>query len=95
LRGASIGTRRPDLACRAHVRGVLHGGGVEVRGVLAGNPELAQSGIASGPDGNIWFTWFGAGNIGRMTTSGQLTEFVVAAGAARSGISTVLTEIYG
>jgi virginiamycin B lyase len=32
-------------------------------------------GIAAGPDGNLWFTETGASKIGRMTTSGIVTEF--------------------
>jgi sugar lactone lactonase YvrE len=33
------------------------------------------SGIAFGPDGALWFTETKAGKVGRMTTSGRLTEF--------------------
>src|SRR5258708_6158980 len=34
--------------------------------------------IAVGPDGVLWFTGAGAARIGRMTTSGHLTEFLLA-----------------
>src|SRR5438445_611851 len=38
--------------------------------------EVVQpQGIATGPDGNVWFTEAGAGRIGRMTPAGALTEF--------------------
>ncbi len=38
--------------------------------------EIVQpEGITTGPDGNLWFTESGAGRIGRMTSSGTLTEF--------------------
>jgi streptogramin lyase len=33
--------------------------------------------IAAGPDGNVWFTLLEAGEIGRITPSGQITEFAV------------------
>lgn len=31
--------------------------------------------IAPGPDGNLWFTEFNTGKIGRITTAGAITEF--------------------
>jgi hypothetical protein len=34
-------------------------------------------GIAAGPDGALWFTEYGANNIGRITTSGEITEYPV------------------
>src|SRR5258708_19154237 len=37
----------------------------------------APIGIASGPDGNLWFTEAGANNIGRITTGGAFTEFPI------------------
>jgi streptogramin lyase len=44
--------------------------------------------IVVGPDGNLWFTEFGGGQIGRLTTSGQLTEFrLPRAGSAPTGIT--------
>ena len=43
-------------------------------------------GIAAGPDGNIWFTEDGAARIGRITTSGVITEFSLAAGVCPYGI---------
>lgn len=36
-----------------------------------------QSRIIPGPDGNLWFTELNGNKIGRMTTSGTLTEFTV------------------
>ena len=32
-------------------------------------------GIVAGPDGNLWFAEFNAARIGRMTTTGELTEY--------------------
>jgi hypothetical protein len=39
-------------------------------------------GIASGPDGNIWFTESSVNRIGRMTTSGELAEFSIPRGGS-------------
>jgi streptogramin lyase len=36
---------------------------------------VEPQGIATGPDGNLWFAESGADRIGRMTPSGVLTEF--------------------
>src|SRR6516164_4506681 len=45
--------------------------------------------ITSGPDGSLWFTLGETGQIGRITTSGTITEFSVSTGhgspAASSG----------
>src|SRR6266508_1365537 len=43
-------------------------------------PLTAGSGpieIASGPDGNLWFTELDGNRIGRITTAGLITEFPV------------------
>ncbi len=37
----------------------------------------ASFGITAGPDGNLWFTATGAGQIGRITTTGLVTLFPV------------------
>jgi streptogramin lyase len=38
------------------------------------------SGITSGPDGNLWFTEYDAGQIGRITPSGTITEYPLPSG---------------
>src|ERR1700730_404714 len=44
--------------------------------------------VAAGPDGNVWFTEFHSGNIGRITASGTITEFAVpTANSAPFGIA--------
>jgi virginiamycin B lyase len=44
--------------------------------------------IVTGPDGRIWFTEFGANQIGAMTTSGTFSEYVVpTANSGPSGIA--------
>jgi len=47
-------------------------------------------GITSGPDGALWFTESSAGKIGRITTSGAVTEYAsgVSSGAQPYGITT-------
>jgi streptogramin lyase len=45
-------------------------------------------GIAVGPDGNIWFTESAGNNIGRITTSGTITEFPIPSfGSVPEGIT--------
>ena len=45
-------------------------------------------GIASGPDGNLWFTEFAANKVGRITTAGVVTEFSIpTAGSSPQGIA--------
>ena len=51
-------------------------------------PDGSPYGIAAGPDGNLWFTDLGSNRIGRITTSGTITEFVVpTAGSDPGGIA--------
>jgi streptogramin lyase len=40
-------------------------------------------GIATGPDGNIWFTESLGNNIGKMTTAGAVTEYPIPTSASR------------
>lgn len=45
--------------------------------------------ITRGPDGNLWFTEFGSGRIGRITLQGTISEFVIpTAGTVPFGITT-------
>lgn len=46
----------------------------------------APSGIAAGPDGALWFTEPAADKIGRITTSGSITEFALPPGTQPSAI---------
>ena len=34
--------------------------------------------VVAGPDGALWFTEFGANKIGRITTTGQFSEYALA-----------------
>jgi len=38
-------------------------------------PDAVPINITAGPDGNLWFTEYNAGKIGRISTSGAITEF--------------------
>ena len=31
--------------------------------------------LSAGPDGNLWFTQFGVGKLGRITPAGVITQF--------------------
>jgi streptogramin lyase len=62
-------------------------GDVTVHGGLAG-PSFGPGGITPGPDGALWFTEPNADKIGRMTPSGALTEFDLAAGTSPVDITT-------
>jgi virginiamycin B lyase len=35
----------------------------------------SRAAMAAGPDGNVWFTEYGANQIGRVTPSGSISEF--------------------
>lgn len=39
-------------------------------------------GIASGPDGALWFTEYNTNKIGRISTSGAITEYPVISAAS-------------
>jgi virginiamycin B lyase len=43
--------------------------------------------ITAGPDGALWFTEESANQIGRITTSGVLTEYALAPGSGPVGIT--------
>jgi len=48
-------------------------------GITAGAPPYAPSleKITAGPDGNVWFTESRGGRIGRITPTGEITEFPI------------------
>jgi YVTN family beta-propeller protein len=46
-------------------------------------PDSYPYGITAGPDGNLWFTESGAGKVGRITTTGVITEFATPAANSR------------
>jgi streptogramin lyase len=46
----------------------------------------SSGGIAAGPDGAIWFTEPALDRIGRITTTGAVSEFALPAGSAPTGI---------
>ena len=57
-------------------------GQITTSGVVSGFPIPAGGGahtIATGPDGNLWFTEWCCDRIARMTTSGSVTEFTLPA----------------
>jgi streptogramin lyase len=50
------------------------------------SPRSSPFGITVGPDGNLWFTE--ENKIGRLTTSGGLTEYTLPSGRGPTGIAT-------
>lgn len=50
-------------------------------------PDSRPYQIVSGPDGNLWFTQSNAGRIGKITPSGEITEFKVRDGSGPYGIT--------
>ncbi|HLK67312.1 MAG TPA: discoidin domain-containing protein [Bryobacteraceae bacterium] len=44
-------------------------------------------GITSGPDGALWYTYFQGNKIGRVTTSGQFTEFTLSTSSTTNRIT--------
>jgi streptogramin lyase len=72
---------------RAVVTAINGGGSATVASILSAKVEVREftefslpSGsspfqIASGPDGNLWFTDVGTGKIGKITISGAVTEY--------------------
>ena len=51
-------------------------------------PQKVPSGIAAGPDGNMWFTEYQGNAIGRITPDGTITEYPLpTAGSQPNGIA--------
>lgn len=44
------------------------------------SPGAGPSGLANGPDGNLWFTEYDGDRIGKMTLAGDVTEYPLADG---------------
>ena len=54
---------------------------------IAGTGTCQPAGITTGPDGNIWFTEENGNRIGRITPSGQITEFDLPGGSLPAEIT--------
>ena len=52
-------------------------------------PGSRPEGITAGPDGNLWFTEFNGGRVGRITPAGVVTEFSagITPGSSPNGIT--------
>jgi len=48
-------------------------------------PNSGPWGIAPGPDGALWFTEWGAGQLGRINLAGAITEYPMPANGPLSG----------
>src|SRR5260370_29501829 len=50
----------------------------QTRELRSPTPNSLPTGIAAGPGGNVWFTELTGNKIGRITSSGTITEFPIA-----------------
>jgi hypothetical protein len=50
-------------------------------------PNSVPDGIASGPDGALWFTEHDVDKIGRITTAGVITEYAIASSTGPTSIT--------
>ena len=79
--GGRIGRITPGAGSDAAIQSSL------IEFVVPG-PGSEPTGIAAGPDGNVWFTEAGSDEIGRITLAGAFVEFVVpGVGSAPTGIA--------
>lgn len=60
-----------------------------------GIASMLSGSITTGPDGALWFTDGGASAIGRMTASGQATEWATPTRASEPGETTLGNETHG
>lgn len=56
--------------------------------IMSSGTAVTLSGIAAGPDGNLWFTNTGENKIGRITTGGVATEFSIPTQGSGSSLIT-------
>ncbi|HYH58959.1 MAG TPA: hypothetical protein VD790_07035 [Thermoleophilaceae bacterium] len=61
------------LACASPASALGAGPAIEFSDGITAN--ATPTGIAAGPDGNMWFTEYGGDRIGRITPTGAVTEF--------------------
>jgi len=54
--------------------------------------NAGPDGIALGPDGNVWFSETEAGQIGRITPAGQITEFKTGISSGSKPLSIVMRD---
>jgi streptogramin lyase len=83
------------LFCLSVLPGEAHGSPVralaqrilQVHEFPVPTPNSRPYQIVAGPDGNLWFTQSDAGQIGKITPSGQITEYKIRAGSGPYGIT--------
>ena len=81
-------TSLPDTTINQGGIGRMTPAGVFKEFNLPAYPGNETGGIVSGPDGALWFTEYGTGEIGRITTSGKITNFPVpTSGSSPDGIT--------
>jgi virginiamycin B lyase len=83
------------VLCLSAMPGVAEGssttarpqGALKVEEFPVPTPASRPYQIVTGPDGNLWFTESDVGKIGRITPSGQITEYPIRAGGGPYGIT--------
>jgi streptogramin lyase/pimeloyl-ACP methyl ester carboxylesterase len=85
--GGNPGERTGDGAYVPMVAGGGGTGNVVIAEFTVPTANSSPWGIASGPDGNLWFTEYGSNKIGRITTTGVITEFAPTASSSPWGIA--------
>ncbi len=82
----ALGTLSVQLGSPAHSRAEAV---AQISEFLIPTVDSEPTGIAVGPDGNVWFTESKANKIGRITATGEIKEFPIpTAGSEPVGITT-------
>jgi streptogramin lyase len=63
-------------------------GPVALGSLHAANSSVAPVAIARGADGNLWFTEFNGGHIGRVTPAGAISAFRLPVPLSTQGLAT-------
>jgi streptogramin lyase len=63
------------------------GGTMQIHEFPVPTPNSRPYQIVAGPDGNLWFTQSDSGSIGKITPSGEITEYKIRPGSGPYGIT--------
>ena len=74
---------------RSAIARMTPSGGVTEFPLVGSSPtnQLNPTAIVAGPDQNLWFTEAGGGKVGRITTSGEITEFALPGTGSPGGLA--------
>ena len=81
-----MGGRRAGVValalCAAAAAGAARADAIAVTEFPLPVESSSPLGIATGPDGNVWFTEVAGSRIGRVTPAGQVVDFSTGAGVS-------------